>query len=261
MDKSEEKLKSLIDKGSNIGGSVSGASVGLVFGGPVGAISGAVAGPIITDLFKKIGIELTNRLLGNREKIRVGATFSLAMDKLDQEIKKGKKFRNKEFYESTANDRSEAETIFEGTLLKARDEYEEKKIIYYSNFLANINLDNSISFEKGNTLLRIIEQLSYRQIVILSYFEEVDKLDTEKWKISFARIKELGKYQDFYSDIMDLYNQQILQEPNSVSMGVKSLILSPLGKVLCGLLDIHNVDSQDKHIVKDTVQNINDLIE
>ena len=47
--KEQSKLTHLIDLGSNIAGSGTGAICGFLIGGPVGAIAGAVAGP--TTLF------------------------------------------------------------------------------------------------------------------------------------------------------------------------------------------------------------------
>jgi hypothetical protein len=262
MSERVNKLKRVIEKGSEIGGSVSGAAFGLVVAGPLGAIGGAAAGPLLTDFFKKVGLEISEKLFGDREKIRVGATFSLAYDKIENEVKKGKAIRSDSYIKSQNGLRSGAESILEGTLLKARDEYEEKKIKYYANFLANMNLDSSISFEKGNTLLRIIEQLSYRQLVILAYFRRVKVLNTNKWSTSFPRIEALGEFQDFYSELMGLYNQQLLQQPGpGIGLAINSMKLSPLGVILFNLLELDNIDGVDEELVVKTIEKINKIIE
>jgi hypothetical protein len=119
-------------------------------------------------------------------------------------------------------------------------------------------LDNTISFEKGNTLLRIISRLSYRQFVILAYIQKTKLLNTDRWLISFTRRKELREYQDFYSEIMDLYNQQLLQQPGpNISMSPNALKLSPLGRVFFKLAEIDTIDINDKTIVEDTIAIIN----
>lgn len=256
------KLKEIVEKGSEISGSISGAAIGLLIAGPIGAITGAAAGPVITEVFKKIGNEISNKLLGNREEIRVGATLAYSVEKLDQAINNGKNIRMDNFYHSENGHRSNAETLLEGTLLKSRNEFEEKKLRYYANFIANINLDSSISFERGNTLLRILERLSYRQIVILSYFNSERFLDTAKWMVSFTRIEALGQFQDFYSEIMDLYNSQLLQQPgDGISTGISGLKLSSLGVTICQLLELNDVDNEDLKRVYASIKSINELKE
>jgi len=200
--KKSEKLIAIIDKGSEIGGSVTVATIGLVIAGPIGAIGGAAVGPLVALAFKKIGTEISEKILSPREQARVGATYTLALEKISKSLQSGKNVRDDDFFIEQEKGRSKSETLLEGTLLKARNEYEEKKIKFYSNFLANLNFDDTISFEKGNTLLRILEQLSYRQIAILAYFAGIESLNADRWMISFKDKSELGIYQDFYSELM-----------------------------------------------------------
>ena len=255
------KLKGIIEKGAEIGGSVSGALLGLAVAGPVGVIGGAALGPLIAEVFHKVGIEISEKYLGIRETIRVGATYSLAINKIEKEIKDGKTPRSDDFYKSKNGDRSNAETILEGTLLKARNEYEEKKIKYYSNFLANLNLNESISFEKGNTLLKIIEQLSYRQLVVLAYFETIESLNLNNWMISFTRKEELGINQDFYSELMDLYNRQLLQQAgNGISMSITALKISPFGTTMYWLLNLNEINIDESNSIQETINEINKYI-
>lgn len=260
MSEIPERLKEIIDKGSEISGSLTGAAIGLAIAGPVGALGGAAIGPLVALAFKKAGLELSEKLLSPREMVRVGATYVLAFNKITNEISKGKKVREDDFFTIQKDDRSKSETLLEGTLLKARNEYEEKKIKYYSNFIANLNFDESISFEKGNTLLRILEQLSYRQISILAYFEGIDTINTERWEVSFKDKSELGIYQDFYSELMNLYSQKLLQQSgNGISMSASSLKISPFGKTMCALLETRDLDTEDKKLIQTTIETINKI--
>jgi len=256
-----EKLKTIIDKGSEVGGSVAGATIGLAIAGPVGAIAGAVVGPLIGAAFKKVGTEISEKIMGPREQARIGATYTIALDKIAKMLESGMEVRNDDFFTAQENDRSKSESILEGTLLKARNEYEEKKINCYSNFLANLSFDSSISFEKGNALLRILEQLSFRQITILAYFSEIDDLSTERWMISFKDNEELGKYQDFYFELMDIYNKQLLQQTGGgISMSASSLGISPLGKTMCNLIGVDEIDENDKLKITNTIESIRDIL-
>jgi hypothetical protein len=256
-----EKLKTIIDKGSEIGGSVTGAGIGLLIAGPVGAIGGAAVGPLVAHAFKKIGTELSEKLMSPREQARVGATYTLALEKISKSLQNGKNVREDDFFIEQDKGRSKSETILEGTLLKARNEYEEKKIKFYSSFLANLSFDGTISFEKGNTLLRILEQLSYRQIAILAYFAGIESLNTDRWMISFKDNSELGGYQDFYSELMNLYNQQLLQQTGGgISMSASTMGISPLGRTLCKLIDIEEVDVKGKTEVQNTIELIKSVL-
>jgi hypothetical protein len=255
-----ENLEKIIDKGSEIGGSMTGAAIGLAIADPAGILYGAAVGPLVALAFKRIGTEISEMILGPREMARVGATYSLAYEKINNKILNGDKIREDDFFSKQNIDRSKSETLLEGTLLKARNEYEEKKIKFYSNFLANLNFNEAISFEKGNTLLRILEQLSYRQLSILSYFNDVDKVNTDRWQISFKDVAELGDYQDFYSELMNLYNQQLIQQSgNGISMGISTIRLSPLGKSMYDLLNLEELNPDDKKIVQDSIETIDKI--
>ena len=256
-----EKLTTIIDKGAEVGGSLAGATIGLAIAGPVGAIIGALVGPLVGGAFKKVGTEISEKILGPREQARIGATYTLALDKIAKKLESGMEVRSDDFLKKQVNDRTNLESILEGTLLKVRNEYEEKKINFYSNFLANISFESSISFEKGNALLRILEQLSFRQISILAYFSEIEDVSTERWMISFKDNEEFGKYQDFYFELMDIYNKQLLQQTGGgISMSVSSLGISPLGKTMCDLIGIEDIDESEKLKIASTIESIKDIL-
>jgi len=74
MQEETGKLKKIIEKGSEIGGGITGATIRLIIAGPIGAIGGAIAGPLIAEVFNKVGKEISERYLGNREEVRGGWT-------------------------------------------------------------------------------------------------------------------------------------------------------------------------------------------
>jgi hypothetical protein len=78
--------------------------------------------------------------------------------------------------------------------------------------------------------------------------------------VSFSELGEMGRFQDFYSELMDLYNQQLLQQSGTgITMSVNSMKLSPLGRTMCNLLNTKDVEVKDKEIIKGTIQEINRL--
>ena len=58
--------------------------------------------------------------------------------------------------------------LFEGILLKCKNEYEEKKIKYISNIYRNVAFDNSVDPDNANHVLNSAQQLTYRQLSLLS---------------------------------------------------------------------------------------------
>lgn len=249
-----KQLLEIIDLSSDTLASVAGAVVGTAIAGPAGTFGGAAIGPIIAATFKKVGKGIAECFLSENEALRIGLTYKNASDKIQDELQNGKIPRNDDFFEEVEGNRSKATVLLEGTLLKSRDEYEEKKLIYYSNFLANINFDKSISFDRANTLLRLIEQLSYRQLLILSYLEIKSVIDMKKWTIAFKDNQSLGDYLDFYSELMSLYNYQLLQQAgNGISMTVGNLQLSALGKTLCRLMELDSMPDKERYSIEDII--------
>jgi hypothetical protein len=79
--------------------------------------------------------------------------------------------------------------------------------------------------------------------------------------ISFKDIEELGKYQDFYFELMDIYNKKLLQQTGGgISMSVSSLGISPLGKTMSYLIGIEEIDENDKLKIAYTIESIRDIL-
>lgn len=262
MEENSNKLKSLISKGSEIAGSVSSAAIGLVLAGPAGAIVGAAIGPMITSAFEKVGLEISNTFLGNREQARIGMAYGNALVEIKRRIDEGNIPRNDNFYESSNSERSSAETILEGVLLKAKGEYEEKKIKFYSFFLANLTFDESIDFNKANMLLRLVEQLSYRQIVILAFFFKHKKLNINRWDIAFLQDAELQVYHDFYTELIDLYNKMLTQQTGNggISMGIIDLTISPIGSIVSQLMNLDSMPTEDVQNIEIEIAVIDQIV-
>tara|TARA_R110000744_G_scaffold160863_1_gene277202 strand:+ start:109 stop:900 length:792 start_codon:yes stop_codon:yes gene_type:complete len=260
MSKTNTNLKTIIEKGAEIGGSLSSAVISLAVAAPLGAIVGAIAGPLISSAFSYVGNEISDKFLSPRESSRIGATYSLAYDNINRKIEKGETIRDDDFFTSSDGERSSAETLLEGALLSVRNEYEEKKIKYYANFISNLNFDKTISYEKGNVLLKIIEQLSYRQLITIAYFRKIGLLDTNNWSISFQNKESLNSYNDFYYEIMELYNIKLLKEKEGISMMVRTLKLSSFGEIMFNLLELDKIEDDDISIINQIISEINVLV-
>jgi len=175
----EENAKKLILTGAETFGAVIGGAVGLL-GGPVAVLGGSALGVVVARGLS----EFANRVLSNKEQARVGAATGLTVLDIKKRLDERQVPRDDDFFTPIENNRSKAEELFEGILLKCKNEYEEKKIKYVSNIYGNVVFDESVNPENVNQILFIAQQLTYRQLLILALIgqnkeNKFDLLDSE----------------------------------------------------------------------------------
>lgn len=168
MNEEENKIRDLLNSGGeligpSIGGAIGGV-LGFIAGGPVGAAGAGVVGNITGKLLS----DVANRHLSKREEARVGATAVFAISKIQERLEQGHQLRNDSFFEEEAMDRSQAEELFEGVLLKAKNVHEEKKTKYIANIFTNTSFDSGFSVGEANHLLKLAQGFTYKQICLLA---------------------------------------------------------------------------------------------
>jgi hypothetical protein len=119
-----------------------------------------------------LALEFRERVLGHREEVRVGAAISFASAKINEKLENGERLRDDGFFTDEHDNRSTAKEVFEGVVLAAQREAEEKKVRLYGNLLANLAFESGIDRSQANFLLRLGEDLSYRQLCLLSLFAQ-----------------------------------------------------------------------------------------
>jgi hypothetical protein len=216
----QKNLQKLLETGAEIVGATVGGAIGLI-AGPAGAIGGGAAGVIVS----KSLIEFTHRFLSKREQARVGAAASLTIVGIEERREKGEELRQDGFFDAKGTDRSKAEELFEGVLLKCRDEYEEKKIMYISKLYENVAFDSSISPDNANQILNTAQQLSYRQLTIINLVGQNTNTLLQLRKEDFRGdnyvedIHNLLHDQQFLlQDFISLANQGIIQRADNRAM-------------------------------------------
>ncbi|HDX8350858.1 MULTISPECIES: hypothetical protein [Aeromonas] len=162
-----EKTKQLISTGSEIAGAAVGGAIGFFAAGPIGAAGAGSLGVVLAKAGAKLLGDIADRVMSDREKTRVGATAAIAFDKINKNNKAGLKPREDDFFSSKNGSRSQSEEILEGTLKKARDEYEEKKLEFLGNFYANVAYSSGVSVDEANYYLRLFDAITYRQLCII----------------------------------------------------------------------------------------------
>lgn len=250
MEKSEQIAKEISEIGGTVTGSVVGAAIGTVIAGPLGAAGGAIAGGIIEKVFRWAGEEISERLLSKRENMRVKTVLDQAQEKIEKNFSDNKMLRDDKFFNEGIDDRSTAEEILEGTLLVAQKEYEEKKLIYLANLYANIAFDKTINCQMADRLLKIVSELTYRQLMILKVigFFQTNPIAPARRTTAFNKISGLNNV-SLASDIFDLYQRSVLFSNNAIldAAGINPSVLSigGYGALLYNLMELANIPNDE----------------
>ncbi|HEY3231465.1 MAG TPA: hypothetical protein VGJ87_19710 [Roseiflexaceae bacterium] len=235
-------LDDLIGIGSEIAGGAAGAAIGFFAAGPVGAVAGGAAGPIVTHTFRKLAAELKQRVLGRGEEIRLGATLAFAAAKISENIANGQQVRQDDFFLERSGDRSAAEEIAEGVLLIAQREYQERKLKFYGNLLANIAFRTDIDRDLANALIIQAERMSYRQMCILPLIVRSNEFSVPLGR-GYTLAQDNAKFSSLVADIYDLAQQGIMDDDPLDRRGMISVgrELAP-GRLLFDLMELKDID-------------------
>ena len=256
-DDDEGKALSVIRKGTEFTGKATGAAVGgamgTVLGGPWGAAAGAVVGTALESSFISVLSDIADRYLSNREEMRIGKTAWVALKEIRRRLDEGQVPRKDWSQQNEERGWSDAEEIFEGVLLKAKNEHEEKKAKILGILFANTAFDESITLGEANHLVKTLEGLSYRQLCIMSYFGTPQKLrPTQKIRPRTVLLQH---------DLINLNQRGILgrktasvspSHPNAFSSSftwsttnLKVIGLSARGKEYYRMYDLDGLDYED----------------
>lgn len=250
-----KSIKDLIDLGSGIAGSTTGALVGLGLAGPPGAVAGAITGPIISKIIRKIADEVANRFLSQNERKRIGAVLIYAGQKIEKIKKVGLTVRDDDFFK-VSDGRSTAEEIVEGVLLTAQREYQEKKLPFQGNLLANIAFYPEIKPAQANYLIKLAGSLTYRQLCLLSLIAQKEKFSLKDSGTTSATVvtdpdefsnESLSLIQELHA----LFSQGIVTSEHG-GIWVDTLAIRPGGLILKGvglnlfkLMSLDSIENKD----------------
>ena len=229
-----ERLRQLINHGTEIASGAFGGAVGFLCGGPIGAVVGGASGPIAALALRRIGGEISERHLGTREKVRVGAVLMIAAAEIIQRVENGETPRKDDFFDEKPTGRSDAEEVAESVLLKVQREPEEKKIQYMGYLISSITFDSEINVHMAHQLTKAAEQLTYRQLCILklSVVKDNFELHDKDYRGQGTLAQEL--YPLLY-EYMDLYRKDF------ITFGIGFSSVSSLADINPGLADVQGI--------------------
>lgn len=243
-----ERLWNLINGSAEIAGGAVGGALGFLAGGPMGAAVLGAGGAAAAMALKRIGQEAADRLLGPREKVRLGAVLAISASDIHDRMQGGEKLRADGFFEAKQGGRSDAEEVAEGVLLRSQREPEEKKIRYMGYLLANVAFDPQISPAMAHQIVKAAEQLTYRQLCILklAVVKGAFGLRATDYRGQGSFPKEL--YQLLY-ECLDLYHRGFVNFGSEVAFGPTDI--APGKITIQGLgADVYNLMRLSKLPVK-----------
>jgi hypothetical protein len=229
--------------------------VGTAIAGPIGGIAGGITTAGLELMLKRYVLKHVlpkrSRSISQDERLRkVLSQFNTKMIQ-NQSVGSGKTLRQDCFFSTKINERSAAEEIFEGVLIAAQLEHEEKKIKFEANLFANIAYYLSINKAKANFLLRLAQGLSYRQLCIVALFLQ----KKNNFHLRNTSYRDIERFDDFnllalLQDIYSLYSRGLLFVDELALVGpfdivpAKMIAGGPI-KELHVLMDLEEIEQSD----------------
>ncbi len=261
--KQDEIKKTIIDNVGEYAGSAAGAVAGGLIGaaicGPEGAAAGSVAATAaIEHMFQNMGSEIKKRTLAPLEEERVGTVYTKAKELIEEKIARGKTPRNDNFFVKDSDSRPASEELLEGTLLAAQREHEEKKTVYLARLYANILFHPEISRPTANHLIKLAEQLTYRQIAILNNIAAMQFARTLNPPINPLKKSAYESVSGtenvaIAAEIFDLYRMSILGSSQVIldagGINPSTLTVVGYGAHLYNLMDLGSMEPDPELIV------------
>ena len=246
----KEKLHRVIDEGAEIAGGAIGGALGVITGDPTIASALGAAGVAAGNTLRYVGNEIVDRVLGPRERKRVGAVISIISKDIHARTQRGEKIRTDGFFNWDNNERSDADEVAESILLKCQREPEEKKIKYMGYFFSNMAFHPEISAYMAHQLSKHAEQMTYRQFCLL----KLAQFDNHRPKLRDRDYRGQGvssiDLQQVLYEIYDLYNRGFVNFGGDVAFGptdVKPRMMKAqgLGMYLAILLNVLFIPEED----------------
>ena len=166
----ESAVRRLIRGGAGIAGGTVGGALGFFAGDLGSAAALGTASATVSELLETLGEETSKRLLGDREKQRIGGLLAIATNNIRDRLESGESVRSDGFFERNEFGCSDADSIAENIILKAQREPEEKKIVYMGYFFANVAFNADISAGLAHQIIKSCERMTYRQFCLLKIF-------------------------------------------------------------------------------------------
>lgn len=212
---------------------------------PLGALVAGVFGPRLNDILK--------RKLSVLEQSRITRVYEQSLGLMKKKIDSGLKV-------SETKTKDDMKILLEGSLLAARDSYEDKKIPLLANLLSNAPFTNTPT-ENLVEVLKLTESYSYRKLCIISVVGKNLALSPISFKEKYKRKPTTETILGVYFDVLSLIRGGIfvqLENDNEhlnpvnyiADIITDRLNLYTLGRVLFVSLQLDSLDKENPEFKK-----------
>lgn len=226
------------------------------------ASTGALIAPII-----QIGItEMAHQVLGKLQRKKVMVSANITCESIVSKLNSGIPLRQDNFFEFKDNpilgeSESSASKLFEGSLLKVKEEYDSKKIPFISFLTSNIFFAPNISENKAFVLLEILSKMSYRQLCALLIFSRRNVLPVGLWETRLKNTSSLQNYYDIAYEFLSLKDTLLIEQniPGQ-GIGISDYRISSLGKELVITANLNSISQDDISQLESNLNYINSFL-
>jgi hypothetical protein len=255
-----EETKEII----NLGNIIVGATVGTVMSMNSATPEALVASSAIGGLLPQVLNDFSSRVLSKREKIKVGAVTQFAINRINENLNNGKIINLDFIKKIDENNWTSANELYEGVLIKARNEAQEKKIKHIGAIFGNSVFVKDISSEDVNHLLSVVDSLTFRKLCIISLYGKKNEL-FDKYNIM---IDAYIWYPDIIfplstiavlQDILELGNLGII-DLNSMLATINTHLtpakfkLTELGQKYFELMSLHEINLEELNNIIESIE-------
>lgn len=234
--------------------------------GLTGNIAIASAGAMIAPIIQTGIAEMARQVLGNLQRKKIMATANLTCETIVSKLENHIPLRKDNFFYAKYNPlldekESPASKLFDGALLKAKEEYDSKKIPFISFLTSNIFFAPNISESKAFVLLEILSKMSYRQLCALLIFSRRNILPVGRWE---TRLKDTSSLQNDYDiayEFLSLKDYLLIEQNQpGQGIGISDYRISSLGKELVITANLNSIPQGDISQLESKVNYINSSI-
>ena len=200
---------------------------GIAFGPTIGDPTGISAGAI--GVLGGWGLDrFITPFISKRQTVRLFQWGIQAAESIAQRLEDDEKFRTDGFFEKTPTDRSKIDEVVESTLKKVMDTTEEPKIKYMANLTENVHFDSDFDLDTYRRILKILNELSYRQLCILKLLMNADQIDLD----SLGNPNITPNLSSILTDCFELNDKEFISSGNAFMKKIRELYLGNSGNMI-----------------------------
>ena len=166
-------------------------------------------------------------LISRRQSERLYVWGKQAAESIAQRLANGEKYREDGFFDKTSTNRSNIDEVVESILKKVIDTTEEPKIKYMANLTENVHFDSDLDIDTYRRILKILDELSYRQLCLIKLFMNSDQIALD----NLGNPNITQNLSSILTDCFELNDKKFISSGNAFMKKIRELYLGNSGDV------------------------------